>query len=334
MIQKIKNELVNNEDKLIQVLEYYGFCKFHNINQHLRFAYDETGGQNNVCIRLFDNDNCYVKDYVRTDYSGDIFAYICKARHYEFKEVFNTIRNMLGITDIEHHAEHKKLFGGFFNSIAKKTVDISLKELSEDVLLQYQDCYVKKFLDDGVSKSSHDKFHIGLDLETNRITIPIYDSIGRLVGIKGRCNYDTEEEPKYVYLYPCAISQCLYGYHQNYSAMYNNRIYVFEAEKSVMQCNTFGVHNAVAMCSSSLTDKQARLLIRLQPTEIVFMLDKDLEKEKAIANAERVRKYSFAKEIELYWWNWNKDNLFPKKASPSDLGKEMFVKALENIERI
>lgn len=334
MIQRIKHELINNEDKLIEVLEYFGFCKFHNINSHLRFAYDESGGQNNVCIRLFDNDNCFVKDYVRTDYSGDIFAYICKARKYEFKDVFNIIKNILNITDNKAVIEKKSLFGGFFNSIAKKQLDLTLKEIPVDTLNQYEKCYVKKFLDDGISRKSQDKFDIGLDLETNRITIPIYDNVGRLVGVKGRCNYETEEEPKYVYLHPCAISQCLYGYHHNYSDMYNNRIYVFEAEKSVMQCDSFGVHNAVAMCSSSLTDKQARLLIQLQPTEIVFMLDKDLEKDKAVANAERIRKYSFAKEIEVYWWNWKKDNIFPKKASPSDLGNEMFALAVSNIEKI
>ena len=69
------------------------------------------------------------------------------------------------------------------------------------------------FYDDNISYETQAEFEIGLDVHSHRITIPIRDEFGRLVGIKGRRVWDVVDEynPKYIYLHNCEKSKILYG---------------------------------------------------------------------------------------------------------------------------
>ena len=58
-------------------------------------------------------------------------------------------------------------------------------------------------------------FEIGYDLDSHRITFPVRDEIGTLVGVKGRALYEWQGD-KYIYLERCAKSHILYGLWQNF----------------------------------------------------------------------------------------------------------------------
>ena len=73
------------------------------------------------------------------------------------------------------------------------------------------------FHNDNISYEVQREFEIGYDDFSNRITIPIRDEIGSLVGVKGRLFQRelTDDEMKYLYIEPCNRSQILYGLHKS-----------------------------------------------------------------------------------------------------------------------
>ena len=108
---------------------------------------------------------------------------------------------------------------------------------------------------------------------------------------------------------------------------------MFEAEKSVMQYGTmFGKDNniAVACCGSNLIAYQVKLLMSLGVDEIIVALDRqfqepgDADCQKLIHNLENIQKKygNFVKISYIF----DKNMLTPYKASPSDCGKEIFMK--------
>ena len=90
-----------------------------------------------------------------------------------------------------------------------------------------------------------------------------------------------------------------------------NRVYVFEAEKSVMQSWSRNTRNCVATGGAKLSDIQIAMLVRLG-VDIVLCMDKDIGKEKMEALADR-----FPDTIPLYYI-FDEDNILNEKESPSD----------------
>ena len=193
----------------------------------------------------------------------------------------------------------------------------------------------ERFQRDNISLEAQMKFGIGYDVCTDRITIPIRDQHGSLMGIKGRRNHETdnEEDPKYLYLVPCQMSKTLFGYSTNYSSMYGGTVMVFESEKSVLQCASYGYHNAVALGSNSLSEYQAKMILSLNPQKVIFMLDSDLPLENTKRNIDMLRSVAIMRDLQINYFDWTECLELPAKASPSDEGKEVFEYILaENIK--
>ena len=84
-----------------------------------------------------------------------------------------------------------------------------LKPIPEKILTYYKSYVNDMFMEDGVSYDTQREFEIGYDEESNRITIPIRDDLGNLVGVKGRYFYRKipEDIMKFLYLEKCAQSK-------------------------------------------------------------------------------------------------------------------------------
>ena len=150
------------------------------------------------------------------------------------------------------------------------------------------------------------------------------------MGAKVRANYDVEDgELKYYYLIPCMCSKTLYGFFQNYKYLVNNTIFVFESEKSVMQCHSYGIRNCVALGSGSISQQQVKLLLSLHPKKIIFMHDQGYKMEYIERNIDVVKNYSRFSEVKLGYWNYF-DKDYKDKVSPSDLGKNKFNYIINN----
>lgn len=331
MIQEIKKQLLENPENICTLLEEFDFAHITLKRNEIRFARNSYGGPN-IRIRLND-EYLNVTDYVNSIHT-DIISYIIKEKHTDFRSVLSAIKRILNLSDDWRPQSRRLIFGGVYEHIIHMA-DSSPKTYDESILDEYLKVPNERFQRDNISLEAQMKFGIGYDVGTDRITIPIRDQHGSLMGIKGRRNYETdnEEDPKYLYLVPCQMSKTLFGYSTNYSSMYGRTVMIFESEKSVLQCASYGYHNAVALGSNSLSEYQAKMILSLNPQKVIFMLDSDLPLENTKRNIDMLRSVAIMRDLQINYFDWTECLELPAKASPSDEGKEVFEYILaENIK--
>ncbi len=331
MIQELKKQLLENPENICTLLEEFDFAHITLKRNEIRFARNSDGGPN-IRIRLND-EYLNVTDYVNSIHT-DIISYIIKEKHTDFRSVLSAIKRILNLSDDWRPQSRHLIFGGVYEHIIHRT-DSSPKTYDESILDEYLKVPNERFQRDNISLEAQMKFGIGYDVGTDRITIPIRDQHGSLMGIKGRRNHETdnEEDPKYLYLVPCQMSKTLFGYSTNYSSMYGGTVMVFESEKSVLQCASYGYHNAVALGSNSLSEYQAKMILSLNPQKVIFMLDSDLPLENTKRNIDMLRSVAIMRDLQINYFDWTECLELPAKASPSDEGKEVLEYILaENIK--
>jgi len=160
--------------------------------------------------------------------------------------------------------------------------DKPLKTIPEKILSYYSPYVNDFFKKDGISYEVQKEFDIGYDQCSNRITIPIRNYDGKLIGVKGRWFGDIPEGSdiqKYLYLEPCNKGQVLFGLDKSYNYIQSERcVYVGESEKFVMQLFSYGDKNCVSTGGKTITKQQIEMLSHLS-TDVVLCLDKDVEIE-------------------------------------------------------
>lgn len=327
MLKEIKKELLDNPEKLKELLEYFNFYNVHIHQSYISFGRAQDTSKKSIVVRLEKNDYLYVTDYAR-NISKDLFLYISEQRLVDFKDIIGVVRNILGVDDFSLFNESRGIFGGFYEKIRKRS-EYSVRTYDESILDKYIPLANKRFVDDNISIAAQQFFGIRYDVESQGIVIPIHNQIGELIGAKIRCNYEVQDgEMKYYYLIPCQASQTLYGYSQNYNYLTNNIIYIYEAEKSIMQCFSYGIRNCVALGSGSISRKQVRMLLELNPKKIIFMHDVGYDLENILRNINMVKNYSRFSEVELGYWDFF-DRLYDNKVSASDLGKKDLLRIMD-----
>ena len=330
MLKEIKKELLNQPEKLKEVLEYYNF---HNVIIHqsyISFGRSADSSKKSIVIRLTNNDYLYVKDYAR-NIQKDLFTYIGEQRLSDFSEILSTVKSTLNITDYCDFFGDRGIFGGFYERIRKRNIS-KINTYDESLLDKYKMYGNVRFVKDNISIDAQQFFGIRYDVESQGIVIPIRNQLGQLMGVKVRCNYEVEDgEMKYYYLIPCAMSQTLFGYSQNYNHLVDNTVYILESEKSVMQCYSYGIRNCVALGSGSISNKQVQMLFELNPKKIIFLHDTGFKQEYIDRNISMVENYSRFSEMEIGYWDWeNSKYKSDIKNSPTDLGYKIFKDILLN----
>ena len=327
MLKEIKKELLDNPEKLEELLEYFNFYNIHIHQSYISFGRAIDSSKKSIVIRLEKNDYLYVSDYAR-NINQDLFTYISEQRLVDFKDIISIVRKILKIDDFSIFREPQGIFGGFYEKIRKKN-EYTCRTYDESILNKYVALANMRFIRDNITIDAQQFFNIRYDVESQGIVIPIYNQVGELMGVKVRCNYDVQDgEMKYYYLIPCQMSQTLYGYSQNYNYLVNNVIYIFESEKSIMQCYSYGIRNCVALGSGSISRKQVRMLLELNPKKIIFMHDVGYDLENILRNINMVKNYSRFSEVELGYWDFF-DRLYDDKVSASDLGKRELLRIMD-----
>ena len=98
-----------------------------------------------------------------------------------------------------------------------------------------------------------------------------------------------------------------------------------------MQAHSFGEKNVVGLGSNSLSQKQARLILQLNPQKVIFALDEGLDLEQTERNIKMLRSCMGMNEIEIYYWNYTKDpSLKGTKNSPTDMGRDKYLEIMNN----
>ena len=328
MLNEIKERLIENPGKLVELLEDFGFEHINHRGSEIRFARSDSGGAN-ISIRLKNNPYCVVSDWSR-GICTDIISYIIQEKSVEFREVLQSTKKILGLGNDWRPQQKKVLFGGIYQHLTRLNREIQLKTYDESILNKYEKCGNLRFLNDGISLNAQKFWGIRFSVEDNRIIIPIRNEYSDLVGAKGRLNGDADEEnPKYLYTIPVAMSQILYGYSENYQYLYGNDVILVESEKSVMQAWDFGVRNIVALGSHSLSEKHTKLLLQLQPKRIIIAMDEGLEFEHTKRNADMIKNFGGILTPEIWYWDSTMDLDIDLKSSPTDMGKEKFEEIME-----
>ena len=328
MLTEIKAELLKNTDAIITLFESFDFAHIKPSRKEIRLARDEHGGQN-ISVRLDNNENLIVRDFAK-GISRDIISYIIQEKNVDFREVLQAAKKILNLSDDWRPQKQRQLFGGIYSNLSCRNREIKLKTYDESVLDKYEQIGNLRFLSDGISLKTQKFFDIRFSVEDNAIILPLHNEMGDLIGVKARVNGEVEDgESKYYYPLPTQVSQTLYGYSKNYSYLYGNDVVVVESEKSVAQGYTFGVRNIVALGSSSVSEKQSKLLLQLCPKRIILAFDEGLKFEQIQRNADVIKSFCSMFETEIWYWDSDQDLDINSKSSPTDMGRDKFEEIMQ-----
>lgn len=315
-ISDIKEKLLEEPQKIIELLEHYEFERITLRHNEIRCARDHKGGPN-IAMRLQDNPWCNVADFAR-GYRGDIFSFIAQEKHATFREVLQTTKKIL---NLDEHWEPKKtqqLFGGIYSRIYKHS-EYDLKIYDEDILSQYQPYGNLLWLKDNITLEAQKFYDVHFDVLDNSIIFPWRSCHGDIIAIKSRHNGKVPEGmSKYWYPIGGNISASLFNYSNCYEHLYNNDVYVFESEKSCMIAWGRNIKNTLAIGSNSLSPTQCKLLLQLQPKTIHLMLDSNLDLAETKKNADLIKQYASMRSISIKFWDWRDSLEVGEKSSPMD----------------
>lgn len=173
---------------------------------------------------------------------------------------------------------------------------------------------------EGISRTSLDKFQVFYDSFSDRLVYPIRNYEGKIVNIGGRTldpQWKEKELRKYTYFYNWGTLDVIYGLFENMEYITKSgEIILFEGCKSVLIADTWGIHNTGAILTSHLNPAQMKLLAKLG-CRVVFALDKDV-RIRDDHNISRLKDYV---NVEFVW---DKADMLDEKDSPVDKGLEVF----------
>lgn len=321
-INHLKKYIFEN-DKVEDILYDIG-CKHVVNHSNEYFTCSNHDGDNRSAITVYNNEylNCinYTRLMVKDNRNTDLIDLVCFNKGYNFVQSLKYLTEFLGL-DYYYDFEEKlpesvlvtqMLFDMNSNNTSQKEVNI--KPINKCILSYYKPYVNNLFKNDNIAYETQVEFNVGYDESTNRITIPIYSEIGDLVGVKGRLLKEKldDDELKYIYLEPTPRYAVLYGLNKTINYIKESGIvYVFEAEKSVMQLWSYGYRNAVATGGKKVSSYQITMLSRLG-VRVVICFDKDVLQEDIQSLGDK-----FVKGVPIYYIK-DTDNMLNDKESPSD----------------
>lgn len=340
-LKELKKAILNDE-KVEKLLEELG-CEY--IKLHVNRSGDDL-----VTAQLPDSDNkrsvqVYLNEELRSSIvnrgvSGDIywivgyilygdttFEQICDHMYQIKSFICNALDYDMGIEEFaRNQIEKKKDWNSWLRPIQKERKRIyeasSNSILDESVLDEYDNSPWKGWIDEGISWKTQREFGIGYDKKSSRITIPIRNQDGNLIGVKGRYvgrDKEIRKDQKYLYLHPLSKNIELFNldkameYIQKYKM-----VLVVEGAKTAIKMWEWGIRYAVSIEGDKLSPVQARILKGLgQDVEIIFCFDKDKDRDHV---RQQIKQIKNRRVCYLY----DHENLYSEKDSPTDRDKDTF----------
>ena len=250
-------------------------------------------GDNVTAVCVYENTNLTTINYTRDISNGknihtDLISLVEFYKNETFPYAVKWICDVLDIDyysnldeDLPKSLQLTKMLIEMQSVDTEAETEKPLKPIPEKILSYFKPYVNDMFNEDGVSYDTQAEFEIGYDEFTNRITIPIRDDLGNLVGVKARYFYRQvpEDEQKFMYIEKCARSQILYGLYKTINFIKKaQRVFVKKKKKGVQQLYDKGYFEAVATGGSKISKSQIDKLTRLC-VPIIFVFDKDITKE-------------------------------------------------------
>ena len=260
-----------------------------------------------------------------------------------YQDIYEVVRDCSNFKGVDGFVVEK--YKSLRDRYEVKRKEKELPQYMPHVLDCFVQTYPQEWLDDGISKKTMDRFNISYSISQNKIIIPHYDILGRLVGIRGRALNDWEVENigKYAPIqvesvwYKHPLSMNLYGLDRTYMDIRRNGVcYLFESEKSVLQMDDFSIPNcSAAVCGSNFNKYQLNILMKFcAPSEIVICFDKEeLPGEERYFN----KLWNICQKYKQYCnfsFIYDREGLLNLKDSPTDKGEEVFLQLLKKRVRV
>lgn len=320
------------EDKIEQLFESIGCerIKFEQGGSLITAQLpDKFGSNNSRAVQCRINEGLWCSIRNKSDFSGDIFnlvsylvydidgedvqdglnqakQYICNLFKWnyskgEFKEVRDPLKGIKGMMAKNYHKSSKP------NKI-----------LPENTLEEFVSLPNEAWEREGISLKTQKVYGIGFDVLSKRITVPVRNRFGQLVGIKGRMLLDddvTDSDPKYLYLYKCNQSVELFNFYIAHNAVRKTKeIIIVEGEKSCMKFYEYGIYNVVALGSSDVSPMQRDMIYSLgRDVKILLAYDSDKTFDEVQETAEKLNQ----REVSMIY---DRDGKTGKKSAPIDAG--------------
>ena len=284
-------------------------------------------------------------------YSGcgairDIFDLIKQSLNISFEESVKYVIDELGLnTKVARRGFPKKR-----NTIKQQSLnDIVLETLppieKQYLYYAYPDIPVIQWLKDNISKQAMKTFNIRYCTKSNSAIIPHFNIKNETVGVRVRA-FNQEEIENYGKYHPLyyggegyahPLGKNLYGIHKTKEAKKKyKKVVIGESEKFVLQMETYYKENniSVAICGSTFSKFQAKMLLDLGVEEFIFALDKEYEtiEDESIYLKKIYKKVKILLDnnikVTLIWDEIN--GLLGYKDSPTDKGKATYEKLVKN----
>jgi len=329
-IRDLKEEILNRE-LISDILAEIGCHHIRDKGDYIQAG--NKDGDNPSSIVVYKNEyiSCinYTRQITKNGRTADIFDLISYAEDCSFAEAMQFV---CGIMGIDYYGEREDLPESL--QILRMLKDMSINEgeedcnvvkpISEKILSYYLPFGNKMFEEDNISLEVQKEFEIGYCPQSNYITIPIRDSLGALVGVKGRY-FGTPDElhSKYTYIERCNKGKILYGYWQNKDYIKSSQyIYIVESEKAIQQLASMDIRCCVSTGGKTISKYQVEEITRTGCSPILAF-DKDVDEEELESIASM-----FMDGITVYAII-DKDNILDEKESPSD-NPEKWAKLVNN----
>lgn len=289
-IEILKEHILEN-NFIPTILEELGCHHIRKKDEYFQCA--NPDGDNVTAVCVYENTNLTTINYTRDISNGknihtDLISLVEFYKNETFPYAVKWICDVLDIDyysnldeDLPKSLQLTKMLVEMQSVDTEAETEKPLKPIPEKILSYFKPYVNDMFNEDGVSYETQAEFEIGYDEFTNRITIPIRDDLGNLVGVKARYFYRQvpEDEQKFMYIEKCARSQILYGLYKTINFIQRSqRVFVTEAEKGVQQLYDKGYFESVATGGSKISKSQIDKLTRLC-VPIIFVFDKDITKE-------------------------------------------------------
>ena len=289
-IEVLKEHILEN-NFIPTILEELGCHHIRKKDGYFQCA--NPDGDNTTAVCVYENTNLTTINYTRDISNGknihtDLISLVEFYKNESFPYAVKWICDVLDIDyysnldeDLPKSLQLTKMLVEMQSVDTDTETEKPLKPIPEKILSYFEPYVNDMFCEDGVGYDTQVEFEIGYDEFTNRITIPIRDDLGNLVGVKARYFYRQvpEDEQKFMYIEKCARSQILYGLYKTINFIKKaQRVFVVEAEKGVQQLYDKGYFEAVATGGSKISKSQIDKLTRLC-VPIIFVFDKDITKE-------------------------------------------------------
>ena len=159
------------------------------------------------------------------------------------------------------------------------------RRIPEELLGIFRKC-PNKLVEEGFQPGILKHFNVGVDLMHNRITFPLRDLDGYLVGISGRALDDSMQSRYKVYKeeyeawdlprYETEKGSLLWNAHSVYKTYKPGEpIIIVEGFKACMWVHQAGLKNVVALMTKVISDEQLLILAKFENSPYVLMLDND-----------------------------------------------------------